>query len=326
MARVGKALEVTAPRQFRIIEVEAPTPLADEVLIEIRACATCTNWELQTWRGTDIFDRPGHPIYPQNPGSPGHEAAGVVLEAGAEVLDLAPGDPVAIYGSLRGPENDAHATHVTRPASLVAKLDPRIPFVEAAPLEMGLCAVRSVEMALPLAGRAVGVVGLGPAGILHLQVARAYGAAHVVGIDVVASRLAAAGPFADAVVDARDEAALRRLIDQGAEVVFECSGSGAGMATGLDLTRETLRMFAVPDGSLTWGKAQWMHGISVVPYDWRGGSSQVECLRRAAQLLADGQLDTKAIVSAVLPYTEYAEGLRMLESREAIKVVFSGWE
>lgn len=325
MARIGKALEVTGPRQFHIIEVEAPTPLADEVLIEVRACATCTNWELQTWRGTDIFDRPDHPIYPQNPGSPGHEASGVVVECGAEVTSLAVGDHVCIYGSLRGPENDAHASYVTRPAELVAKLDPAIPFVEAAPLEMALCAVRSLDMGQPWEGRSVAVVGLGPAGILHLQVARAYGAARVVGIDVVEARLAAAKPFADQVVDARDADALRAAVEAGAHTVCECSGSQPGMATGLELAREVLRIFSVPEGAVSWGKMHWLRGIAIEPYTWRGGT-QIDCLRRSAQLLAEGKLDTKAIVTDVLPYAQYAEGLRRLESREAIKIVFSGWE
>jgi len=318
------ALQVTAPGKFDIIDLLIPRPADDEVLIEVQACATCTNWELKTWHGIDIFSRPGYPVYPQNPGSPGHEAAGVVAEVGPGVTGLEPGDHVAVYGSRRGPENDAHATHVTREASQVVKIDPSIPFAEAAPLEMGLCAVRSIDVAGDLKGKSVGVVGLGPAGILHLQIARARGAAYIVGIDMIGARLAAAAPFADSVVDANDADALRTAVEAGALVAFDCSGNPKGMRTALDLAREAMYVFAVPEGGVEWGKSEWLRSIPIVPYNWRGGT-QADCLRRAAEMLTEGTLDTSAIVSAVLPYARYDEGLALLESREAIKVVFQGW-
>ncbi len=315
------ALQITRPGQFEIIEIPIPEPAADEVLINIHACATCTNWELQTWRGTDIFDRPGHPIYPQNPGSPGHEAAGIVAAIGSSVTDLAVGDRVAILGSMRGPENDAHAQFVTRPADQVAHLRPDTDLVRAAPLEMGLCAVRSVELEPDLPGLAVGVVGLGPAGILHLQVARALGAARLVGVDPLPARRKAAVPFADTVADPADAAAL---IETGVDVVFECSGHPSGMALGLGWARRTLHEFAVPSGPVEWGKWEWMRGIAIEPYHWRG-DNQANCLRKATKLLESGQIDTTPLISAVLPYTRYAEGLEKLAQREAIKVVFQGW-
>lgn len=324
MARTALALQVTAPGSFGIIEVPVPSPAPDEVLVEVKACATCTNWELKTWRGVDIFSRPGHPIYPQNPGSPGHEAAGVVVETGPEVTELGVGDHVAVYGSTRGPENDAHAQYIVRPACQVAKVDPAIPFEEAAPLEMALCAVRSVDLAGNLVGRTVAVVGLGPAGILHLQVAKARGAAELIGIDVLDARLAAARPFADAAVDGRDREALQTVREQGADIVFECSGSPQGMRTALDIARECCLVFAVPEGTVEWGKWEWLRSVSIAPYHWRG-DTQVSCLRRAADMLARGELNTRAVVSAVLPYPRYAEGLAMLEAREAVKIVYSGW-
>jgi threonine dehydrogenase-like Zn-dependent dehydrogenase len=324
MSTLGRALRIEAPRQFAIIEQEAPEPKPDEILIELRACATCTNWELQTWRGTDIFGRPGYPVYPQSPGSPGHEAAGVVIEVGSEVTDLAVGDHVAIYGSMRGPENDAHATHVTRPASEVALLDPTIPFSTAAPLEMAMCALRSLELAGPLAGVSVAIVGLGPAGILHLQVAKALGAARVIGLDVVEARLEAARPFADAVADSRDEAAVAEIARDGVELAFDCSGSGPGMALGLSLARRVMHMFAVPNATVAWGREQWVRSVAIEPYHWRG-DTQPACLRRAAKLLAERRIEPDAIVTDVMPYSAYAEGLRKLEAMEAIKVVFE-WE
>jgi len=325
MSQTGKAIQVVEPGKFEIIRIDIPQPAPDEVLIEVRACATCTNWELNTWRGQDIFDRPDHPIYPQNPGSPGHEAAGVVLQVGADVTQLNPGDHVSVYGSIRGPENDAHATHITRPADLVALVEPAIPFVQAAPLEMAQCAVRSVDLAGDIEGKSVAVVGLGPAGILHLQVARANGAGRIVGVDMVPARLSAALPFADEVVDPGDADALKAAVDAGAQIAFDCSGSPQGMRTAMDIAQEAFHVFSVPSGPVEWGKPEWLRSLPILPYHWRG-DTQVNCLRRSARMLAHGDLDTRAIITHVLPYTKYAEGMELLGNREAIKIVFEGWE
>jgi len=325
MPATGKAIQVTSPGCFEIIELDIPVPAHDEVLIEVRACATCTNWELNTWKGIDIFSRPGFPIYPQNPGSPGHEAAGIVIEVGSRVDSLQVGDHVAVYGSLRGPENDAHATHITRPADLVAKVDPSIDFVDAAPLEMAQCAVRSLDLAGDIEGKSVAFVGLGPAGILHLQVARARGAAKVIGIDLIDQRLQAAAPYCDEVIDSRDAAALEAAVKAGADITYDCSGHPVGMKTAMDMTRGPFHVFSVPHGPVEWGKGEWLRSVSILPYHWRG-DTQVNCLRRSAQMLLEGKLNTRAIVTAVLPYTQYDKGLEMLASREAIKVVYTGWE
>jgi len=232
---------------------------------------------------------------------------------------------VSVYGSIRGPENDAHAPHVTRPESLVAKLDPAISFVDAAPLEMAQCAVRSVDLAGDIEGKSLGFVGLGPAGILHLQAARAKGAAKIVGVDMVPQRLEAAAPFADEIIDASDADAVQAAVEAGVNIAYDCSGHPNGMRTALDMARECLHVFAVPSGPVEWGKPEWLRSIPILPYHWRG-DTQVNCLRRSAQLLAEGKLNTQAIISHVLPYSRYAEGMALLESREAIKVCFKGWD
>ena len=128
-------------------------------------------------------------------------------------------------------------------------------------------------------------------------------------------------PFADVLVDLRDETAVQQVIAGGAQIVYDCAGTSPAMRTGLDLAREMLFVFAVPKGEVTWRRADWLRSVAIQPYHWRG-ESQVECLRRAAKLRAEGKFDTSAIITAVLPYERYGEGLAMLKSREAIEIVF----
>jgi 2-desacetyl-2-hydroxyethyl bacteriochlorophyllide A dehydrogenase len=332
--RRARALQITAPGSFELVEVPMPQPASDEVLIEVEACSTCTNWELCMWEGRDIFARPGYPKYPLNPGAPGHEAAGRVISCGDAMQEVRVGDLVAVKPSTRGHENDAHATHITRPENEVVVIPEGVPAEEAAPLEMAMCAIRSVELAKAhlygevkalaeggLQGLAVIVVGLGPAGILHLQVARAEGASPTVGVDPLQRRREAAAPFADAVF-APDDAVLYEFVrSHPNRVVFECSGASAAMSTAMSLAAGAVHVFGVPDGTWIYDQRAWCTGTAILPYHWRG-RQQVPLLRRAARLLAEGKINTRCLISAVLPYHRYAEGMQLLKKREALKIIF----
>ncbi len=272
------------------------------------------------WQGRDIFARPGQPQYPLNPGAPGHEAVGRVVERGPAVQMLKPGDYVAVKPRTRGPENDAHATHIVRREDEVALVDESVPPEQAAPLEMVMCALRSVELAGAIVGRLAVVVGLGPAGVLHLQAARIAGAA-VVGVEPVGRRREIASAFADAVF-APDDPALHKWVSQWSRrVVFECSGAAGAMQTAVELATDRVHVFGVPDGRWVYGQRAWISGAAILPYHWRG-RRQVDVLQKAARMLADGRITTEPLISAVMPYERYSEAMEMLERREAMKIVF----
>ena len=317
----AKALQIVRPERFEIVEIEMPQPAEDEVLIEVLACSTCTNWELSMWRGRDIFARPGQPRYPLNPGAPGHEAVGRVVQCGGAVNDVKPGDYVAVKPRMRGPENDAHATHIVRCADEVATVDPSVPPEQAAPLEMVMCALRSVELAGDLKGRGVVVVGLGPAGILHLQAARLAGAEPIFGVEPVEKRREVAAQFADAVFAPDDPALAEVAAAQPGLVVFECSGAATAMETAMGLGAERAHVFGVPDGKWRYDQRAWLTGTAILPYHWRG-RRQADVLRRAAQLVAKGEIETAPLISAVMSYDRYAEAMNMLAAHEALKIVF----
>lgn len=86
-----------------IEEIEIADPRADEVLVEMRGVGICH---------TDMVMRDGHLPVPL-PVVLGHEGSGVVRAVGADVTDLAPGDPVVLSfascGHCRGCNDDAPA-------------------------------------------------------------------------------------------------------------------------------------------------------------------------------------------------------------------------
>ena len=81
--RAAVAFESGKP--LEIVEVDLEGPKAGEVLVEIKATGICH---------TDEFTRSGADPEGAFPAILGHEGAGVVLEVGAGVTSVAPGDHV----------------------------------------------------------------------------------------------------------------------------------------------------------------------------------------------------------------------------------------
>jgi 2-desacetyl-2-hydroxyethyl bacteriochlorophyllide A dehydrogenase len=81
-----------APGVFEFCDLPEPTPAADEVLIEVKACGLN---HLDLW-----LEEGGLPIPLTLPRIPGAEVAGVVTSAGREVKGWHPGQRVAIQSNL----------------------------------------------------------------------------------------------------------------------------------------------------------------------------------------------------------------------------------
>ncbi len=83
-----KAVQTAGPGAIDVVEAERPVPGPRDVLIRVRACGTC---------GTDatfvhLGGLPAGPDGQTRPIPHGHEPAGEIIEAGAAVTGLKPGD------------------------------------------------------------------------------------------------------------------------------------------------------------------------------------------------------------------------------------------
>lgn len=187
----------------------------------------------------------------------GHEAAGVVVEAGPEVAGLRIGDRVCMEPGIPNPASRAarlgvynldpevrfwatppiHGClrpSVVHPADFTYKLPDGVGLDEGAmvePLAVGMHAVRKAR-ARP--GDVAAVLGAGPIGILTALAALAGGCSRVLIGDVFAPKLARAAAYPGITpVNVREEdwvGAVRRLTDGwGADVAFEASGSSAAL-------------------------------------------------------------------------------------------------
>lgn len=114
----------------------------------------------------------------------GYCCAGEVVEVGAGVNDLRPGDLVACGGA--GYAN--HAEVVSVPRNLCVPVPEGVPARYAAFTTLGSVAIQSVRVARANLGESIVVIGLGLVGLLTVQILRAAGC-RVFGIDIDPARV-----------------------------------------------------------------------------------------------------------------------------------------
>ncbi len=83
-----KALEITAPGEFRLADLPTPTPAAGEVLLRVRTVGFCGS-DLNTFRGLNPLVS-----YPR---VPGHEIAATIEQLGDGVDGWAVGESVLVF-------------------------------------------------------------------------------------------------------------------------------------------------------------------------------------------------------------------------------------
>lgn len=237
---------------FSLVDRPDPTPGPDEVLIRVRRTGICgTDLHIERWD-----DWAAKAV--EAPLVPGHEFSGSVVEVGAAVRDVRPGDLVSgeghvVCGTCRncragrrhmcirtsnlGVNRDgAFAELVVLPESNVWVLpdgfDPDLgavfdPFGNAV----------HTALSFPLAGEDVLITGAGPIGVMAAAVARHVGARFVVVTDVRPERLELArGVGVDlAVTPGEVGEAQRRLgMREGFDVGLEMSGHPTALPEMID--------------------------------------------------------------------------------------------
>ncbi len=123
----------------------------------------------------------------------GYCNAGVVLEVGAGVTAVQPGDRVA--------SNGPHAEVVSVPENLCAKVPDSVTDEQAAFTVLSSIALQGVRLVEPQLGEMVVVYGLGLIGLITVQLLKANGC-QVLGVDVDPDRLRLAETLGARVVDA----------------------------------------------------------------------------------------------------------------------------
>jgi len=206
-------------------------------------------------------------------------------------------------------------------------LPPEISDDEATFVEPLACVIRGQRLAGFRPGGTMLVLGSGVAGLLHIKLAKASGAAKVIATDVVEFRKAAARKAgADFVIDGREDVPTRvKEANEGnlADLVVTCTGAAKAIAQGLTSVDGggTVLFFApiepaakvdIPFNEL------WREEVTLTSS--YGGSPRD--IRESINLLREKRLVVTDLITHVLPLGKAAEGFRLVaRARDSIKVV-----
>jgi len=247
-----KAMVLRAPTNLAFAEVAIPEVLPGQVLVRITNSGLC---------GTDAKIYSGA-IPATYPVIMGHEMIGE-LAGGSAPAGVQKGDRVIIdpvlscgtcfhcrigqtnlcsAGGLIGREtNGGFADYAAVPASQVFRLPDSIDSRTAPLIQVATTCLHAQRMIPSFEGQSVAVIGLGVSGQLHVQLAKARGAASVIGISRSSFKNELAKQLgADITIEAGQNA-VQNVLDatdgRGPDIVIECTGVMTALVDAIRMVR-----------------------------------------------------------------------------------------
>lgn len=338
---------------FHIAEVERPIlPASDYVLARVHVAGICGT-DLRHWKVEDPSVE-CHIV--------GHELAGEVVEVGADVFNVKPGDRVVIetvmgdgvcpyctiqrynicehlYDVRTQYVARAYAEYVAGPASKFYRLPDHVSFAEAALVDtLSVCLHGQHLSGLSINDKVV-VIGAGCIGLGQLMLAKASGA-DVMITDIVDSALDLARSLgADHVVNTKRDDWQQAVLDwtdgRGADIVFECAGGEAMPVTLPQATKMVRR------GGKVVLIGGFDEGETSIPLEWqRIQMSEIQLTPSASfayhqiypeqgqvvELIANGKLPVAKLITHRFPLDRINEAFEVAGDKEGTGAVFVALE
>jgi len=340
-----KAVVYYGPGDIRVCERPEPEAQADNLIIEVTYCAICGS-DVKMLTVGDPRSRPPRIV--------GHEFVGRVVHVGDRVSGYVVGERITVAPTLfcgvcaycklgltnicsnntpisRAYDGAFAAKMAVPPIALaggsVVKVPENVLDEEAALSEPLSCAINAQELVGLKRGDTVVVIGGGPLGALHAELAKAAGARKVMITQRSEPRLSMLRKLKDMlVIDGKE--------DVEAKVLHETSGLGADVVIVCAPNREA------QEGSLRFARkggavslfASLPRGASDITLDSRAihygelrvvgaSDSRPEHVRKAMELFAARKLDTGAIVTHRISLERFHEGLELMKRKECLKVL-----
>jgi alcohol dehydrogenase len=304
-----KALSLEAPKQWKRIDVSPPAPPGPgEALVRVYNVGIC---------GTDISGYLGKMPFFSYPRIPGHELGVEVLQVGAGVTNVAPGDRCAVepyincqqcYACRRGHTNccekhqtlGVHCDGGLRPQFLVPArklhVSRKLTFEQLALVETLAIGCHAVERSALKAHESCLIIGAGPIGLATLEFVKLTGAKTIV-LDMNETRL----EFCRRVMGVQHtvrlsdnaEPELRALTDGHLpDVVIDATGNVGSMSNAFGLITHAGRLVFV---GITTEEVHFRHPLFHKP------EGTLLCSRNALSadftriigLIEAGQIDTR---------------------------------
>jgi L-iditol 2-dehydrogenase len=325
--------------EIRIVDTDVPAIGDGEILLKPIAVGLCASELI-----------PGHL---KKGGSLGHELAGIVVETGSGVDNLAVGDRVFIQHHVPclnchfchresytmcerfkefgfDPTGYAEYTRVKSPHVRIGaiKLPAHVSFEEGCVIEPVSCVLRAVKRAGVRLGDAVLIIGAGFVGLVAVQMMKLFGAGLVMVTDTVDLKLKKAAELsADVTINAAGEDVLRRVreVNEGrrADVTLITAPAIRAVEEGIRLTERGGTV-------IQFGGTSPHESVPVVPYDFLVNelsyfgiysSSHVDT-HQTAGLIARRKIDVQTLITDIYPLERLKEAIEHKKrTPESFKVV-----
>lgn len=342
-----KAAVLKTIENLKVEEIPKPVPSPEEILIKIEACTIC---------GTDIKAYHHGHKHIRFPRVTGHELAGKIVEVGGKVKNYKLGQKVAIapaipcgscYYCRRGMQsmclnlkaigyhyNGGFAEFMIVPEDAVKNgcvnlLPSNISFEEGALAEPLACVINGQELSQIKLGDTVVIVGAGPLGCIHIQLARVRGATKVILIELSSSRIDFAANFfkPDVIINPSCDDAISKIRKEtqgrGADKIIVACPSGKAQEDSLKMVspRGIINFF----GGLPKDKPFIKFDSNLIHYGefyvvGTHGSAPYHN-KLALQLISSGRIKVEELITHRLPLSKLEEGIRLAESGKSMKVV-----
>lgn len=328
------------PGNMEIRDVSEPVVGPGQIKIKVNWAGIC---------GSDLHIYHSDIAIPVNPPvTVGHEFSGVVAEVGQGVTNFVVGDRVVSetayefcgecdfciegYYNLCNNRrtlgywyNGIFTNYTVVPVGRVHKIPENVSDIEAAMVEPLACVCHAVyDLCHIESGDVVLVSGPGAVGMMAAQVAKSFGAKIIIsGITQDKTRLELALKLGvDIAVNVQEEdleeIILANTSGYGVDVVLECSGSAAGIDTGLRMIKKRgwFAQIGLPGKRIDFD----IEKICYKELHFSGSlGSRKNSWHQALRLLRNKQVQLEPLADVRLPLTEWEEAFRRFEAKEGCK-------
>jgi L-iditol 2-dehydrogenase len=332
-----QALLLTAYRQLELVSMDRPALGPNDVLVRVAACGIC---------GSDVHGYDGSSGRRIPPIVMGHEAAGTIVDVGADVDAARVGQRVTFDSTFScgrchacrcgqvnlctnrrvlGVSCDEYRQHgafaefVAVPQHVLYPLPPELPFEYAAMIEPVSVALHAVDLLKSTTGECAVVVGSGMIGLLVIQALRVAGCSEVIAIDIDAGRLQLARELgATQCIDSKQTEAVAFVVastsGHGADLAAEVVGNAAAVNTAIRCVRRGGRVVLV--GNLAPEVPLPLQTVVTRELTLQGSCASAGEYPRAIELVAKGAIRVEPLITARAPLADGPRWFERLYARE----------
>lgn len=343
-----KAAVFHGPNELKLEEVKKPEIDEHEVLLRVKASAVC---------GTDVRIFEGKKTKGvRTPSIIGHELVGTIEEVGAQVKGFFEGERVGVmpvipcrkcYYCLNGRENvcenrtaigyeydGGFAEYVKIPSTALeagnlVKIPDHISFEQAVVTEPLACCINGQRKANVKMGDVVVVIGGGPIGLMHVQLAKIAGAKSVILSEPIDHRrekglIAGADHAVNPVKESLEDIVLGETEGLGADVVIMAIGVPFLVNSSANLLKKggTLNLFAgFTKGVMSEIDPNIIHYNEIII---NGTSALTRAdYHKSLSLIASGQINTEVITTTGYTLDDIEQAILDVRDGNVMKTVIT---